>query len=155
MLTNLQDTVRTLVIPLQGYNLLLPNVAVAEVIPYIRPRVVDNGPAWLLGAISWRGLTIPLVSFSRLHGESVSDALVQARIAVLNSVRAGSALGFYAVVTAGIPQLKRVNADALQEVPEAAAEGILARVQMGDVQAVIPDLSALESIVADGWSQVA
>ena len=155
MLTNQQHTVRTLIIPLQGHNLLLPNVAIAEVIPYIRPRAMEGGPDWLLGAISWRGLTIPLISFDRLHGRAGGDTLVQARIAVFNSVHAGSPLGFYAVVTAGIPQLKRVNAENLQEASGAAVDGILTHVQVGDIQAAIPDLAALESVVADGWQQVA
>jgi chemosensory pili system protein ChpC len=155
MLTNIQDTVRTLIIPLQGRNLLLPNVAVAEVIPYIRPRAIDDAPEWLLGAISWRGLTIPLISFDRLHGQEDASTLAQARIAVFNSVQSGSGLGFYAVVTAGIPQLKRVNADAMQELSAEAADGILSQVQIGDIQTVIPDLAALESVVADGWKRVA
>lgn len=155
MLTNLKDNVRTLIIPLAGRNLLLPNVAVAEVIPYLRPRAVEGGPDWLLGAINWRGLTIPLISFDRLHGQAHADVMVQARIAVFNSVRADNTLGFYAVVTAGIPQLKRVNADALQDVPGAVAEGLLAQVQVGDIQAVIPDLAALESVVTEGWERVA
>lgn len=155
MLTNIQDTVRTLIIPLAGQNLLLPNVAVAEVIPYIRPRAIAGAPEWLLGAISWRGLNIPLISFDRLHGQDSAGTLAQARIAVFNSVQADSGLAFYAVVTAGIPQLKRVNAEALQEVAGDAADGILSRVKVGDIQAVIPDLAALESAVADGWKQVA
>lgn len=155
MLTNIQDTVRTLIIPLAGRNLLLPNVAIAEVIPYIRPRAVAGGPEWLLGAISWRGLNIPLISFDRLHGQDTAGTLAQARIAVFNSVQADSGLSFYAVVTAGIPQLKRVNAEALQEVSCEAADGVLSQVMIGDIQAVIPDLAALESVVADGWRQVA
>lgn len=155
MQTNLKDNVRTLIIPLAGRNLLLPNVAVAEVIPYLRPRTVEGAPDWLLGAINWRGLTIPLISFDRLHGEAHADVMAQARIAVFNSVRADNTLGFYAVVTAGIPQLKRVNADALQDVPGVMAAGLLAQVQVGDIQAVIPDLAALESAVTEGWERVA
>jgi chemosensory pili system protein ChpC len=155
MLTNIQDTVRTLIIPLAGRNLLLPNVAIAEVIPYIRPRALAGGPEWLLGAISWRGLNIPLISFDRLHGQDTAGTLAQARIAVFNSVQADSGLSFYAVVTAGIPQLKRVNAEALQEIPGEAADGILTQVKLGEILAVIPDLATLESAVADGWKQVA
>lgn len=155
MQTNLKDNVRTLIIPLAGRNLLLPNVAVAEVIPYLRPRAVEGAPDWLLGAINWRGLTIPLISFDRLHGQAHADVMAQARIAVFNSVRADNTLGFYAVVTAGIPQLKRVNADALQDVPGVMAAGLLAQVQVGDIQAVIPDLAALESVVTEGWERVA
>lgn len=155
MQTNLKDNVRTLIIPLAGRNLLLPNVAVAEVIPYLRPRTVEGAPDWLLGAINWRGLTIPLISFDRLHGQAHADVMAQARIAVFNSVRADNTLGFYAVVAAGIPQLKRVNADALQDVPGVMAAGLLAQVQVGDIQAVIPDLAALESAVTEGWERVA
>lgn len=155
MLTNIQDTVRTLIIPLAGRNLLLPNVAIAEVIPYIRPRALAGGPEWLLGAISWRGLNIPLISFDRLHGQDTAGTLAQARIAVFNSVQADSGLSFYAVVTAGIPQLKRVNAEAMQEIPGEAADGILSQVKLGEILAVIPDLATLESAVADGWKQVA
>lgn len=155
MLTNIQDTVRTLIIPLQGRNLLLPNVAVAEVVSYLRPRPIAGAPEWLLGAINWRGLNIPLISFDRLHGQSTDGAVGQARIAILNTVQADSGLKFYAVVTAGIPQLKRVNGDALQEVSSEATDGLLSQVQIGDIQVAIPDLAALETAVAECWKQVA
>lgn len=155
MLTTVQDSIRTLIIPMQGRNLLLPNVAVAEVVPYMRPRALADAPEWLLGTISWRGLTIPLVSYDGLYGAGVQAGVGQARIAVLNTVHPDSGLKFYALVTAGIPQLKRVNADLLQEVSTEDATGVLSQVQIGEIQAVIPDLSALESMVADSWKRVA
>ena len=155
MSSTMQDSVRTLIIPLQGRNLLLPNVAVAEVIAYLRPRAIDAAPDWLLGAISWRGLNIPLISYDRLQGIGDEGALGQARIAVINSVKPDGALQFYALVTTGIPQLKRVNADGIQEVSADAGDGLLSQVQLGDIQAVIPDLGALESVVAECWQQVA
>lgn len=153
MLTSVQDSIRTLIIPMQGRNLLLPNVAVAEVVPYMRPRPVDDAPEWLLGTISWRGLNIPLVSYDGLYGTDSAGGIGQARIAVLNTVRQDSRLPFYALVTAGIPQLKRVNADQLQETPAELSTGALSQVQVGDVQAVIPDLEALESAVAQQWAK--
>ena len=155
MLTTVQDSMRTLIIPLQGRNLLLPNVAVAEVVPYVRPREVDGAPDWLLGTLSWRGLNIPLISYDRLQGLDDSAGLGQARIAVLNTVQADSGLKFYALVTAGIPQLKRVDADAVQALSADAAGGALSQVQVGDIQAMIPDLDALESTVAQCWKRVA
>ena len=155
MLTTVQDSMRTLIIPLQGRNLLLPNVAVAEVAPYVRPREVVGAPDWLLGTLSWRGLNIPLISYDRLQGLNDSAGTGQARIAVLNTVQADSGLKFYALLTAGIPQLKRVNADAIQESSSDAAEDALSQVQIGDVQAMIPDLDTLESTVAQCWKRVA
>ncbi|MBI5461645.1 MAG: CheW domain-containing protein [Gammaproteobacteria bacterium] len=155
MQSTLQDSIRTLIIPLQGRNLLLPNVAVAEVIPYLRPRAIDAAPEWLLGAISWRGLNIPLISYDRLQGIHNESALGQTRIAVINTVRPDGGLQFYALVTAGIPQLKRINVESIQELSAEAGEGLLSQVQIGDIQAFIPDLSALESVVAECWQQVA
>lgn len=148
MQATIQDMVRTLIIPLQGCNLLLPNVAVAEVVPYVHPREMEGAPDWMLGTISWRGLNIPLISYDRLQGLETVNSLVQARIAVVNSVRPDSGLAFYALVTAGIPQLKRVSTDTLQEVTPEARTGALCEVRIGDIPAVIPDLDTLESVVA-------
>lgn len=155
MLSNVVDTIRTLIVPMQDRNLLLPNVAVAEVMPYIRPRSIDAAPDWLLGSISWRGKNIPLISYDRLNGIDTNDGLTQARIVVFNTVQSGSGLEFYALVTTGIPQLRRVNPDALQEVSGDPAEGALSQVQVGDILAIIPDLDALETTVAETWKQVA
>jgi len=155
MLTTVQDAIRTLIIPLQDRNLLLPNVAVAEVVPYMRPRAIADAPDWMLGVISWRGLNIPLISYDRLHGVQTEGVIGQARIAVINTVHANGGLEFYALVTAGIPQLKRANTDNIQEVSADAGEGQLSQVQLADIAAVIPDLDALETVVAQTWQQVA
>ncbi len=155
MLTSVQDAIRTLIIPLQDRNLLLPNVAVAEVIPYLRPRAVADAPEWLLGVISWRGLNIPLISYDRLYGAQSEGAVGQARIAVINTVQGNGNLKFYAIVTAGIPQLKRIKTDTIQELSSDAGEGQLSQVQVADITAVIPDLNALETVIAQTWTQVA
>ena len=155
MLSNVLDTMRTLIVPMQDRNLLLPNVAVAEVMAYIRPRAIDDAPEWLLGSISWRGKNIPLISYDRLNGIDTGNGLTQARIVVFNTVQRNSGLEFYALVTVGIPQLRRVNPDALQEISGDVLEGALSQVQIGEIQAIIPDLDALETAVAATWKQVA
>lgn len=148
-----KDTVRTLIIPLQGCNLLLPNVAVAEVVPYIRPRVVDAAPEWLLGAISWRGLKIPLISYDRLYG-SKDAGLNQARIAVFNTIDRSNGIKFYAIVTAGIPQLKRVSDESLQAQSD-EKDGAVCHVKVGDIDALVPDLMTLEATIVQAWKRVA
>ncbi len=154
MQATIQDTVRTLIIPLQQRNLLVPNVAVAEIVPYVRPRAVEDAPEWLLGTMNWRGLTIPIMSFDRLYGGE-DASLAQARIAVLNTATRTNGLPFYAIVTAGIPQLKRVNESMLQAQPGTAGKGELGRVEIGTLSTVIPDLEALETAVAQIWKKVA
>src|SRR5690606_40453141 len=54
-----------LLLPLADRTLLLPNVAVAELIAYQTPQEIAHAPDWLLGRIIWRDLSLPLVSFER------------------------------------------------------------------------------------------
>ena len=57
-----------LLVPLADRTLLLPNVAVAELIPYRAPQVSEGMPEWFLGQIAWRDLRLPLLSFSEKPG---------------------------------------------------------------------------------------
>ena len=57
-----------LLVPLADRTLLLPNVAVAELIPYRAPQVSEGAPAWFLGQIAWRDLSLPLFSFEAASG---------------------------------------------------------------------------------------
>src|SRR3989338_6749335 len=52
-----------LVVPLSDRNLLLPNVALAELMPYRAPLATPGMPAWMLGQVAWRDLRLPLLSF--------------------------------------------------------------------------------------------
>lgn len=52
-----------LVVPLADRALLLPNVAVAELIPYRTPPAMAGMPDWFLGQVAWRDLSLPLLSF--------------------------------------------------------------------------------------------
>ena len=57
-----------LLVPLADRTLLLPNVAVAELIPYRAPQTSEGMPGWFLGQVAWRDLRLPLLSF-----EAASD----------------------------------------------------------------------------------
>ena len=53
-------------LPLNGIQLLLPNVCVAEIVPWRRVKVLEDAPDWCLGLLGWRGESIPVVVFRRL-----------------------------------------------------------------------------------------
>ena len=46
------ESVRSLWVPLDGINLLVPNVAIAEVINYQPLDLIQDGPEWLLGRLA-------------------------------------------------------------------------------------------------------
>ena len=57
-----QDTATSitgLLVPLADRTLLLPNVAVAELIPYRAPHATEGAPSWYLGQVPRRDLRLP------------------------------------------------------------------------------------------------
>ncbi len=148
------ESVRSLWIPLEGINLMLPNVAVAEVINYQPLELVDNGPDWLLGALRWRELEMPVIALESICGFDLPGRGKTPRLSVVNSVLAGSDLPFYAIVTTGIPRLVMADEDALggselagRELPETVADVV----SIGSESALIPNLELIQKLVEKAW----
>lgn len=151
------ESVRSLWVPLEGGNLLVPNVAIAEVINYQPLDLIQNGPDWLLGSLRWRDHVLPVLSMESLCGLGLPHSERGARISILNSVKGGSALPFYAMVTAGIPRLISADADALgdsmlatRSLPETVADCV----QIGNEQALIPNLEIIQALVESSWAKL-
>ncbi|RYZ78778.1 MAG: chemotaxis protein CheW, partial [Moraxellaceae bacterium] len=107
--------VASLLIPLQGQTVLLPNVTVAEIVPVSPIQPVDNSPNWYLGNCQWRELTVPLLSFEALNGDDRPGLHSRARFAVLNTTGVNDSLPFIAILTQGLPRLARVSEDEISE----------------------------------------
>ncbi|WP_017938573.1 chemotaxis protein CheW [Zestomonas thermotolerans] len=136
-----------LLLQLADRTLLLPNVVVAEMIAYRAPQVTPGMPAWFLGQIAWRDLSLPLLSF-----EAASDGAPQvcsgARVAVLNALGGRPQVKFLALLVQSIPRSLKVDEQLPRaEAPLAPLE--LAAVRLGDTLAKIPDLVGLEQKLAD------
>src|SRR5690606_9784585 len=115
---------------------------VAEMIPYRAPQVTQGAPAWFLGQVQWRDLSLPLLSF-----EAASNGAAHigsgARIAVLNALGGRQDVKFIALLVQGIPHSIKVD-EGLVRAEAALAPLELDAVELGDVQARIPDLVGLE-----------
>ncbi len=151
------ESVRSLWVPLEGVNLLVPNVAIAEVIDYQPLDLIHDGPDWLLGCLRWREQELPVVSVERLCGFNLPQGGRGSRISVLNSVLAGSELSFYAIVTADIPRLFSADEDALggsmlgdRVLPRTVADCV----RIGNEEALIPDLESIQTMVGKAWAAV-
>ena len=148
------ETVRSLWVPLTRLKILVPNVAIAEVINYQPLDLVQDGPDWLLGRLRWRNQELPLVSMERLLGGDLPQAGLGARISVFNSVKPSTTLSFFATVTMGIPRLFNADADALgkslrgdRDFPPTVADCVL----IGSEEALIPDLEVVQALVEQAW----
>lgn len=144
--------IRSLLVPLDGQYMLVPNSAVAEILTYRETRPVPGAPDWFVGMLSWRNQTIPVISFEAIAGGATPAVNPRTRIAVFNTVGANPAyLRFYAVMTQGFPSL--INIDKASIAPlgddEALAESVASKVLVAGRPAAIPNLDYIESCLVD------
>lgn len=139
-----RTTLTALLLPLADRTLVLPNVAVAELIGYQFGQPAPDRPAWHLGHITWRNQVLPLVSFEAACG-AVPVVGPQARIVVLNAV-GGSPLRFIGLLVQGVPRSCRLDSQlSYVDVPLAPLE--VAAVQVGEQVAKVPDLIGIERLL--------
>ena len=137
----------SVLIPLHQKSLLLPNISMAELIAFKKPVPSEKTPDWHLGSLSWRGISIPLISFEVLNGGAVNSDFSQARIAIFNNVGVSEKLPFFGVVTQGIPRsLKLVSTDITKDTTKPGpAEAAVVAVK-GEVVS-IPDVEFIEKAI--------
>lgn len=151
------NVVRALWIPLHGINILVPNVAIAEVVNYQPLELLHDGPDWLLGKLRWRNHELPIVSMERLCGYDFPQSERGARISIVNSVKPQSLLPFFAMITAGIPRLFNADTDALGD--SIVASGSLPNtvddcVRIGSEDALIPNLEVIQTMLEEVWDRL-
>lgn len=142
--------VASLLVPLQGRMLLVPNVTVAEIVPVSQVTPIQDAPEWYLGNCLWREQIIPLLSFEVLNGEMKPSVGSRSRFAVLNTTGMNESVSFIAIVTQGIPRLARVNEEEITEREDADNKPYeLMHVSWAGEEAVIPNIAAIEQTFLD------
>lgn len=141
--------INTLLLPLSDRTLLVPSVALAELINQRPVEPHPGAPDWYLGDLIWRDLRLPLLSFeTAASGVPPAPPSSGARIAVINAIGGRPQLKFFALLLQGIPRPQKLDAElASAGAPLAALELDSAQVE-GEV-ARIPDLVGLEQKLAD------
>lgn len=137
--------VASLLIPINGQSMLLPNVTVAEIVPASQVQLVQDAPSWYLGNCLWRELTVPLLSLEALNGDVAPEINSRSRFAVLNTTGVHQHLPFIALLTQGLPRLARVSEDEISEREDTTRLRYdLMQVSWAGEQAVIPNINAIE-----------
>lgn len=144
-------------VALNGETWLLPNAAVADVLPFENVSLHAGSPDWLIGFVDWRGQRLPLVSADGLIGLPMPERMPRARVLVINTVTDAVGAGQYAVIGQGYPRLVTVNERAVQPDYSDALptrEHVASRVNVGNNHAIIPDLAGIEAEIANALVRV-
>lgn len=145
MLEHRTSNLTGLLLPLADRQLILPNVAVAELIDYQPGTFELDTPPWYLGRVAWRNRQIPLLSFESACGNKIVVG-ERARIVILNALGGRPELKFIALLVQGIPRSYKLDSQlSYVDVPLCSLEQ--AAVQVGDQVAKVPDLLALEALL--------
>lgn len=140
--------VRCLRLPLHNMALLLPNTVVAEVIDYKEIEPASGMPEWLLGMISWRGRTVPLISFEKLLGEEPAFHSEETRFVICNTLNGNASIPFIALQIEGLPHLSVVSSDMLEMEDESRSErSIQAYLRLKEESVIVPNIDVLEKML--------
>jgi chemosensory pili system protein ChpC len=141
------DSLNGLIVPLAEQPMLLPNVAVAELVGYRLGQPASQGPEWFLGWANWRDQRIPLLDPGLLFGQPPADGPAP-RMLILNAVSGRSGMPFIAMRVAGIPRSTRVVRGELT-VAGSPGNYVSQVVSLADEEQhlLIPDLDSIERVL--------
>ncbi|MGB3595624.1 MAG: chemotaxis protein CheW [Pseudomonas neustonica] len=145
-MSDVLESLNGLIIPLAGKPLLLPNVAVAELVAYRLSQSASSGPEWFLGWTLWRDQQVPMVDLDNLLAEGAEPAAgAEPRTLILNALDGVTNLRFIGVRVWGIPRARRLTREEVEKVGE-GSRYVLQRVQVAEEagELLIPNLSAVE-----------
>jgi len=144
-----ETEVRSVMVPVTGGDLLLPNATVAEMIGFAEPDPIPEAVDWVLGTILWHGWQVPVISFAGLIDEAGQEDLKGARICILKTLIDTDRMPYMALVTQGHPKLVTLTEDNFEEVPtESNPIAVAGRAQVEGRDAIVPDLDRLGHLVA-------
>ena len=142
------DTLSCVMIPMNGRQLLLPNVSIAEVVDFASTEAPANAPEWMAGTLEWRGLELPVISYDAANGGKITrPGGNRGRIVVLNTIGDHhDRVPFMALVTQGIPSQTRLTEDQIKRIDGDIGSADMMQVDVDGETAFIPDLGFLESL---------
>jgi chemosensory pili system protein ChpC len=146
----IQSTIRCLLIPSGGRQLLLPSTIVAEVFGYNEPELIFNEqPKWLLGMINWREQRVPLLSIEEALSLHQNEAHSPKRYhtVVLYGLESTQTMPFYCFRATNVPSSLVVIEKTLAHFNVEKRKGLVFNIEHGSNQFLLPDVNYLENLL--------
>lgn len=148
--TTTYSTLSCLLLPLSGYDALLPKSIVKEVVFKPNIQFAEDDSDWLIGEIDWRDYILPLISFELLCNQSRVKKSENLRVVICYAVENNDVFPYYALEVQSIPRPLILDSRALQNhagMMSKHSEVISHHVKIGSKELAIPNFEKLESIL--------
>lgn len=139
--------ISSMLLLLEDRYILLPGVAVAEIVTFVPPEGEYNEetPPWFLGYIYWRNQRLPLVSYESMLSSADPQVSGHCRIAVMNNTGLSHQLPFFALLLQATPRLLRLAPeDIVLDEEKMIGVGEKMHVQVVGENAIVPDITFIE-----------
>jgi chemotaxis signal transduction protein len=150
-LLQVPDQLYCVLLALRDDTLVLPNALIAEASAQDSLELRDDGTdRWLAGQVRWRNQRLPAVNFETLNGGLAAPVSRRSRMVVLHALGERPEDRPWALVCQGYPHLVTLSRVALAPLPLRESdhpEYVLARVRIGNSEALIPDLDRISELV--------
>lgn len=144
----MNDELKCILLTLQTENVIVPNAAVAEIIPSRDVAEVKNAPEWMLGKMHWRGVDVPLVSFELAGGQG-GKISTSTQIAVIYDMNTESTSPYIGLAISGVPHVSvfRRNQIRADETSLGEHPMVKQRIRVNGAAASILDIEAVSNMV--------
>ena len=141
----------TLTCSIEGEHVLLPGVAVAEIIEYsMVESYSEDAPHWLLGRLPWRGIDVPLISLESLNHGAFFTKRDSLKIIVVNALYDLKEHAYWAFVALDTPRLNRIAKDALLPLDEAVdGEVAIMKAELEQLAVTLVDVNKIENLILE------
>ena len=139
------DQIQCVLLELFDTTLLLPLASVVEVVDGKNLDIVVDLQGGVIGKMTWRGWTVPLVSFEAASAGHIPKFNSESKAVILHSLAEDQSRPYIALTVQGNPKSMAVQGDQLKVVSsKGGSDFVQSKVWINtETEAVIPDISML------------
>ena len=136
-----KKVIKCLLLPMKTSNIIVPNTSIAEIVSVEHVLPVNDAPTWMLGYLSWRRRSVPLISFDAVQQGEPDFLTPRSKIAVLYSISEDGTFPYMALLMQRAPKVINITEDMIKQ---AGADH-----NSGNIKLVLKNAVINEDVVAD------
>lgn len=151
---NNKELIKCVIFTLRKENVIVPNELVAEIVSVKDIEPSKSSADWLLGNMSWRGASVPLISFEAAGGMDISKVNLNTQAVILYAVSAGEKAANYpylGLVMSGVPHVSHFSREQIKKDDEVMNDHpmVAQKVRINGASVSILDVDEMVEMVAD------